>query len=491
MTANEVRTYQNYIGGEWTSSVTGELFDSINPANGELVARVQCSNEDDAHRAAGVASEAFYGTGWAFSPAQRAQALFKWAAGLAQRQEELARLLTLESGKPIREARYEVSRAISYLEFYAGLARGLYGASTALSPDSYSILAREPVGTVAVIVPWNFPITLLMRALAPALAAGNAAVVKPAPFTSAVTMACFEELDRTEAFPGGIVNALSGYGKPVGGPLVRDELINMISFTGGTDTGKEIMCAAAPTMKKLALELGGKSANIVFADADLDRALPYAASGIFTNAGQLCTVGSRLLVNRQIQGQVISWLKQRAEAIKVGPGMDESTEMGPLVSESQLERVSRYAEIGKQTARLVTGGQRPSTAGLQHGFFFAPTIFDEAPSSSPIVQEEIFGPVLAVQPFNDEEEAIALANGTAYGLAAGVWTTNVDRALRVARRLQAGTVWINTYNKLAPEVETGGYKESGIGRASGMEGLLEYTEIKHIYLEMGGSQERG
>lgn len=481
--------WQNYLDGAWQQASDGKSMESLNPATGELVAQVPDSSKQDARDAVMIAKKAFRSQDWAFAPEKRAQALYAWSNRLEAASEELAQLLTAEAGKPIREARYEVGRAISYLRYYAGAARTVYGRSTALSSDSYSILAREPVGVVAVIVPWNFPVTLLMRALAPALAAGNTTVIKPAEETTAITLACIRELHATAAFPPGVVNVVSGFGHVVGRQLVEDPHTDMVSFTGGSDTGREVMRVASETVKKVSLELGGKSANIIFDDADLERALPFVISGIFTNAGQLCTVGSRLLVQDTIQARVIDEVKCRAERLRVGNGRDEATQMGPLVSEVQLQRVSGYVDIGKQEAQLITGGNRLTANGLEQGYFFAPTIFDNAPESSPIVQEEIFGPVLAVQPFHDEEEAIALANGTRYGLAAAVWSKNIDRALRASRRLEAGTVWINSYNKLAPEVETGGYKESGIGRASGLEGLYDYTEIKHIYIETEGLRE--
>lgn len=479
----ERSSWKNYIDGAWHQALNGRTMESLNPATGQVIAHVPDSSTGDASDAAMIARRAFRSQDWAFAPEKRAGALYAWSARLEARSEELAQLLTAESGKPIREARYEMGRAISYLRYYAGVARSVYGRSTALSSNSYSILAREPVGVVAVIVPWNFPVTLLMRALAPALAAGNTTVVKPAEDTSAITLACIEELNASGAFPPGVVNVVSGFGHVVGRQLVQDPRTDMISFTGGSDTGREVMRVASETIKKVSLELGGKSANIVFDDADLERALPFAISGIFTNAGQLCTVGSRLLVQDSIHDLVIDEVKRRAESLRVGDGQDEATHMGPLISDVQLQRVSGFVGIGKQDAELITGGDRLTGDGLEQGYFFAPTIFDNAPKSSPIIQEEIFGPVLSVQTFHDEEEAVSLANGTRYGLAAAVWSKNIDRALRTSRRLEAGTVWINSYNRLAPEVETGGYKESGIGRASGLEGLYDYTEIKHIYIE--------
>ena len=476
-------TCRNYISGEWCESQGGEVFESLNPSTGALICRAQRSTAADAHEAAVAAKEAFDSQDWAFNPELRSRVLLKWASRLDDDQEQLAQLLCAEVGKTIREARYEVGRAISYLTFYAGVARSLYGSSTALSRSSYSVLAREPVGTVAVIVPWNYPVTLLMRSLAPALAAGNSCVIKPASYTPSITSAWLSRLADLGELPRGIVEMVTGPGAEVGAALVDDPYIDMVSFTGDSVTGKAIMAQAAATVKKVALELGGKSPQLVFADADLEHAIPSLVSGIFSNAGQLCTVGSRVLVHADVRSAVIEGIKRRTEQLVVGPSDHETSDMGPVASEAQFSRVMRYVELGKQSAQLVTGGHRLSGDPFDRGCFVAPTVFADIDQASPVVQDEIFGPVLTVQTFQQEDEALALANGTPYGLAAGLWTSDVSRALRVSRRLRAGTVWVNAYNRLAPEVETGGYKESGIGRASGIEGIREYTEVKHLYLD--------
>jgi betaine-aldehyde dehydrogenase len=481
---DDIRTYQNYIEGEWRSAGNNELMESINPATGEVLARAQRSGVEDAQQAAATAATAFRKLDWAHNPRKRSAAMLAWVDRLERESEALARLLTLEVGKPLHESRAEVLRGIDHLRFYAGVARSLYGRATALSPGSYSILAREPIGVVAVIVPWNFPVTLLMRDLAPTLAAGCTTVVKPASDTPAITAAFFEQLPGPEVFPPGVINMVTGPGRTVGAELVRSPQVDMVSLTGDTETGKKLMRDASHTLKKLALELGGKSANIIFDDANLAVAIPKAISAIFTNAGQLCTAGSRLLVSEKIHAHVVAELKARVERMRVGHGLDEQTEMGPLASASQLDRVLEYAQLGQQDAELVTGGRRLDEGNLHRGFFFAPTIYDRAPMQSRLVQEEIFGPVLVVQSFREEGDAIELANATRFGLAAAVWTENLGRAMRVSRGLQSGTVWVNNYNVLSPETETGGYKESGIGRASGMEGIYERTEVKHIYLDV-------
>lgn len=475
--------YRNFIGGTWRDASSLERLERYSPSDGELISIVESSSETDVREAAFAAREALDKQEWAFQPRKRSIALHRWARRIRSRQEELARLLALEAGKPIREARGELAAAVNYLEYYAGAARTLYGSSTAVHSLSYSILAREPVGVVAVIVPWNFPITLMMRALAPALAAGNAAIVKPAEYTSAVTMACIELAADIEELPPGILNAVTGIGSLAGMQLVRDPGVEMVSFTGGSVTGKTIMAEAAQTMKKLSLELGGKSAHILFDDADLDKALPFALNGIFANAGQLCTVGSRLLVQERIYDQAVERLKEMAERLRAGHVLDELAELGPVAADKQLRSVMRYIEAGKREGELITGGVRLTDGELGRGFYVAPTIFAGLPNHSPVVQEEIFGPVLSIQPFRDDEEAISLANSTVYGLAAGLWSRDINRAMNASRKLKAGTVWVNTFYKLFPEAETGGFKESGIGRASGVEGLLEYTEIKHVCVE--------
>lgn len=479
----KIGNFQNYIGGIWCDSENGEYMDQANPADGEIVSRVQKSTVNDVRKAATCAAEAFVKADWAFNPRKRAAALYAWAERLKQNQNELARMLTLETGKPLREARGEIMGAIGYLQYYAAAARTLYGTSTAVDQYSYSILAREPVGVIAVIVPWNYPVTLLMRDLAPALAAGNAAVVKAATQTSGVTMACIKLMEDITDFPKGILNAITGSGKTVGTELSKSEAVNMVQFTGSSETGKEIMREASNTMKKLSLELGGKSASIIFEDADLKKALPFAISSIFTNAGQLCTSASRLLVQESIAPHVIEELKNRAESLKVGNGLDEQNDMGAITIESQMNKILKYINIGKQDGKILTGGMRLLDGGLKKGFFIAPTIILDLPFNSPVVQEEIFGPVLTVHTFKTEDEAVEMANGTVFGLASGVWSQNINRAMRVARRMRAGTTWVNTYNRLLNEAETGGYKESGIGRSGGAEGLFKFTEVKHICVD--------
>ncbi len=483
MANTDVRKFQNYIDGKWQASVTGETKELHCPASGEVVANIPASDKRDVDAAVASAKRAFYEEDWAFNPRGRSAAMFSWARKMRENHEALARQLSLETGKPIGEARFEVNGAIGYLEFYASAARNIYGGTIPVDQYTLSVLARDPVGVIGVITPWNYPITLLMRDMAPALAAGNTIVVKAADQTTGCTLAVIELLEGLDGFPRGVMNAVSGLGRVVGNALVEHADVDMISFTGGVDTGKNIMRSAADTMKKLSLELGGKSPNIIFADADLEKALPYAVKACFTNAGQLCTSGTRLVIEESIAEGFVAKLKAAVEALKIGPCLDDATQMGAITTEDQMEKVLSYIEIGKKDGKLVTGGKRLTENGLDKGFFVAPTIFMNPPMESPVVQEEIFGPVLVVQTFKTEAEAIAIANGTTFGLASGVWSQDIDRAMRVARKVRAGSVWVNCYNRLFPECETGGFKESGIDRAGGVEGLMKYTEVKHICVD--------
>jgi betaine-aldehyde dehydrogenase len=474
----------NFVAGEWVEASSGRRFASYNPASGEEVATAPLSDRADAAMAARTARDAFEGSQWAEDPSLRSRILWRWAQALESQAERLARILTLENGKPLRESRIETGRADSAIRFYAGLARALYGRTLQLSPTTFSMINREPVGVVAVIVPWNWPVTLLIRSLAPALAAGNTVVVKPASYTPWISAEVLRPLLEDPELPRGVVNFVTGPGSTVGDELVTSPQVDMVAFTGDSATGKAIMQAASGTLKKLALELGGKSPNIIFSDADLSRALPAAAEAIFTTSGQICTAGSRLLVERSIKDQVVTGLAEIAGKLKVGPGLQEDVDMGPIISAGQLDRILSYVEVGKSQARLVAGGHRLSGPVYERGFFLAPTIFDDVPTASPLFQEEIFGPVLAVEAFETEEEAVELANATPYGLSAGLWTRDLNRMHRVARRIKAGTVWVNQYNRFYPEVEVGGYKESGIGRQYGLDGLLEFTHTKSINLEI-------
>lgn len=479
----EVQRYQNYIGGVWQEAATGDTMDIRCPCDGQLVSVVPASGEADIHRAVASAKRAFEAEDWAYQPRLRAQCLSAWARAMRDHHEDLAVRLALETGKPIGEARFELNSSIGYVEYYAAAARTLYGSSTAVEAGLLSVLAREPAGVVAVITPWNYPVTLLMRDMAPALAAGCTCVLKPAAQTTGCTLAVLKLLDTLDCFPPGVVNAVSGRGVTVGTILADHPDVDMISLTGGLETGQEIMKTASRTMKKVSLELGGKSPNIVFADADLDKALPYALKAIFMNAGQLCTVGSRLVLEASLVDTFLPRLKEAAEKLIPGHCLDEATTLGPVISQGQMEKILGHIERGKACSKLIAGGRRLTENGLDKGFYIAPTILLDPPPDADVVQQEIFGPVLVVQTFQTREEALALANGTPYGLASAVWSRDIDKAMWVARRLRAGSAWINCYNKLLPECETGGYKQSGMDRAGGAEGMLKYTELKHLCID--------
>ncbi|MBX6396083.1 MAG: aldehyde dehydrogenase family protein, partial [Alicyclobacillaceae bacterium] len=411
-------------------------------------------------------------------------ALLGLAHKLEENLERLATILTLEQGKTIRESRLELEGCVDTLKYFAGAARTVFGRSIQLEPANFGVIVKEPIGVIGIISPWNWPALLMIRELAPALAAGNGVIVKPASLTPAISVEIFKLIDEVPHFPKGIVSIVTGPGSSVGSALATSKKIDMISFTGDTATGKNIMQMATSNVKKLTLELGGKSPNVVFEDADLDKAIPVIGRSIFISAGQICMAGSRLVVHESIKDEVVSRLKEYAESLKVGNGIYESTDMGPLVSQSQLELVEEYCEIGRREGKIVTGGYRLSGSEYDRGYFFAPTIIDDLSPDCRVVREEIFGPVLAVQTFSTDEEALALANDTDYGLSAGVWTKNLDRAMRMSKEIKAGTVWINTYNKNFPEAEFGGYKQSGLGRTRGIDGLMEYCETKHIHFEL-------
>ncbi len=478
----ELGRYANLIASEWVSPSTGKYYTRENPATLEPLAELPSSGRDDVNHAVEAAREAFEKSDWATRrPAERARALLKLAQIIREESDRLARILTLENGKPLKFAKGEFIFTADVFEFYAGLARQVMGESYQNSSQIYSVSSKEPVGVCGMITPWNFPISLLAWKLAPALAVGCTAVVKPSSYTTAVTFEFLKLFERVQEIPKGVVNCVSGPGSVVGMELVRHKDVNKIGFTGETGTGKVIMQNAATSLKRVSLECGGKCPNIVFEDADMNKALPGAVWGAFRNSGQVCTAGSRLLVQESIYDEFMEKFVEKTKEMKVGNGLEPDVVLGPLISKDQLEKVLQYVEIGKQEgARVLYGGRRLS----ESGYFMEPTIFVDADNSMRISQEEIFGPTVTVIKFRDEEEAVKIANDTVYGLAAALWTNNLQRAMRVSSQLKAGTVWVNTYADLYPEMPFGGYKESGLGRELGREGLEEYLETKHINFDM-------
>jgi betaine-aldehyde dehydrogenase len=482
-TAPKRRSWQTIelpAGGQRFVHATGPAFESRDPVTDEVVAKLASSTTGDLDTAIGRAQTAFRQSPWASDGALRARVLHAYASVLREHADRLTELLTREQGKTIHEARIELAGSAEMVEYYAGLARAVYGRSAVLGQDVTGVILREPVGVVAVITPWNWPLTLLVRSLAPALAAGNAAVVKPASLTSAISIEALGLLAAHPELPEGILTCVLGSGAVVGDALVGHDGVEMIAFTGETQTGISVMKRAAEGLRKVALELGGKAPNVVFADANLDKALAGAENAIFTTCGQICTAGSRLLVEDTIHDEFVERLAANAASIRIGDGLDESTQLGPVVSAVQRDKIGEYVELGTREGTLVGAGGQVAENGLDGGLFVAPAIFTDLPSDSALMRDEIFGPVLTVQRFSDEDEAVALANDTEYGLAAGLWTQNLDRAWRVGRAIRAGTVWINTYHHFYDEAEVGGFKRSGIGRQQGIEGLHEFTETKHL-----------
>ncbi|MGA9946589.1 MAG: aldehyde dehydrogenase family protein, partial [Candidatus Cybelea sp.] len=427
---------------------------------------------------------AFDGGPWrSLSAADRAALLFKVADAIDAARDEFMRIDTLNNGKPLRETEYDAVDAANCFRYYAGLATKPHGQTFDVPAPSQTFTVREPIGVCGQIVPWNYPLLMATWKLAPALAAGNVCVLKPAELTplSAIRLAMiFEQLE----FPAGVVNVVTGTGATAGHAIAASTLVDKIAFTGGTKTGRSIMLDATTNLKKISLELGGKSPNVVFADADFDTAVDYALFGIFANAGQVCSAGSRLILERRLHDRFVERVVERAQKIRVGDGFDPQTEMGPIISPVHRERVQAYIEAGiSEGAKLLCGGERLG-GPLADGNFIAPTIFDQTSPQMRIVQEEIFGPVLVVQTFDNEAEAVALANDTIYGLAGAVFTQDIAKAHRVIRKMRAGITWINTYHPTYNEAPWGGYKQSGIGRELGTYGYDAYTEVKQINVNL-------
>jgi len=474
-----------YIDGEWVNAQSGKTRDIVNPANGEVIAKAAEGDVADARHAIEVARRTFDSGEWSELPAaQRASYLFAVADKLEERAEEIAQLETLDNGKPLRETQFDLADAAACFRYYAGLVTKPDGQTYHVGDPMQAMVVREPVGVCGLIVPWNYPLLMAVWKIAPALAAGNTIVFKPSEVTPVTAIKLFEILEEV-GIPKGVANMVMGAGATVGNELAESHLVDKISFTGGTATGRSIMKAATGNIKKISLELGGKSPNIVFADADFETAVDYALFAIFANQGQVCSAGSRLLLEESIYERFLERLVERAKQIRVGPGNEPTTEMGPLVSQAHLEKVLSYIEIGKQEgARLLCGGNRITANGLDKGYFVEPTIFADTTPQMRIVQEEIFGPVLAVQKFKDEADAIRLANDSVYGLAGGVFTQDGAKALRVIKKLRAGITWINCYHPTYNEAPWGGYKQSGIGRGLGTFGFDEFTEVKQININL-------
>jgi betaine-aldehyde dehydrogenase len=473
-----------WVGGSWVDAEGGKTRPVINPADQSVLAQAPEASRKDVERAIGEARAAFDGGPWpALTGRERGSLLYKIAEGIRKRATQLAETDTRNMGKPIVEAEFDVADAAHCFEYYAGMAGKIQGETLQVPDNALSMVVREPVGVVGQIIPWNYPLLMAAWKLAPALAAGCTAVLKPAE-QSPLSALQLARIIEEAGVPRGVVNIVTGDGPVAGATLVTDPRVDKIAFTGGGEAGKHIIKGAADSVKRMSIELGGKNPNIVFADADLAQAVDGALFGAFANQGEVCSAGSRLLVERGIYDRVVAGLAEKAPRVRLGDPLHRDTKMGPLVTREHTDKVLEYIEVGKKEGRLLCGGGRATGAGLDKGNFVQPTIFVDVSPKARIAREEIFGPVLAVIPFSDEAEAIAIANDTPYGLAGGVWTRDAYRGLRVLKQLRAGILWLNTYHPTYNEAPWGGYKQSGFGRELGTYGLDQYLETKQINLNL-------
>jgi betaine-aldehyde dehydrogenase len=473
-----------FIDGQWVASADGSCSPVVNPSDGSLVIEVDVATDAQVQEAIAAARRAFDTTDWPRTPIKERAALLVRVADLIDRDlEALAVEETQNTGKAMRESRWDMADVAKVFRYYAKLAgeEADDRAVDAGNPDAISRIVHEPVGVCALIAPWNYPLLQLSWKIAPALAAGNTAVMKPAQVTPLSAIHLTRLLEEAGT-PPGVVNLVLGPGERVGQALADSPDVDLISLTGGIEAGRQLLKGAAVNIKRVALELGGKSPNIVFADADFETAVDNALTAAFVHSGQVCSAGCRAIVQDDIYERFVEEIGRRADLIRLGPGSDEATEAGALISAQHRDKVEGYVRGAiDEGARLVAGGRRPDDADLQDGFFYRPTVFADVRRDMRIVREEVFGPVLTVERFRTEDEAIELGNDTTYGLAGAVWTADEARAERVARRLRHGTIWINDYNTYIPEAEWGGFKQSGIGRELGPSGLDEYREAKHIW----------
>jgi acyl-CoA reductase-like NAD-dependent aldehyde dehydrogenase len=476
-----------FIDGEFVQAADGTTFDTVNPATGDVLTSCAAGGREDVDRAVAAARRALSGPWARLTPSERGRVLWQIADLLERDADQIAELETLDNGKPLSLARGDdLPMAIDHFRYFAGWATKLQGETIPVSTDTpyLNYTVREPIGVVGAIIPWNYPLMLVAWKLAPALACGNACVLKPAeqtPLSALWFCRLLQELD----LPAGAVNVVTGLGETAGAALAEHEDVDQITFTGSTEVGRSIVRASEGNLKRVTLELGGKSPNVVFADADLEQTIDGAATAIFYNMGQDCAAGSRLFVEQGVYDDVVQGVADRAKALKVGNGFEAGVDQGPLVSGEQLDKVLGYLEDGQQAgAEVVTGGARVTSDALANGYFVEPTVFAQAGNAMRIAREEIFGPVVAAIPFKDADDAVLQSNDTRYGLGAGVWTRDVGKAHRVARSLQAGTVWINCYNVYDSASPFGGYKESGFGRDLGRSALDTFTQTKSIWVDL-------
>jgi acyl-CoA reductase-like NAD-dependent aldehyde dehydrogenase len=484
--------YELLLGGEWEKSHGGKYETAMNPSNGTAVALYASADKTDTNKAVDLGREAFERGEWSqLSVGKRAAVLKKATEIMKERSDELAQLEMANGGKPIRQASFfDIPISIGCMEYYAAFEAG--GLRKRIEqpdfPGTYGVIDHEPYGVVAAIVPWNLPLLMACWKTAPALLAGNSVVLKPS-YLTPLSALKFGEMLYQAGLPSGTLSVIPGIGREVGSELASSRNVDVLSFTGSTETGKEVMRLASGNVKKVLLELGGKSPNIVFDDADLDRAVKGSMFGVFLHSGQLCESGTRLLLSSKIHDTFMEKMKTRTDSLRLGPTDSMETDIGPLISKEQLGKVQSYIASGEsQGAKMISGGP-VNDQGLKTGYYVKPTIFVNVRPEMKIWQEEIFGPVLSVTKFSDEDEAVRIANDTMYGLAAGVWSSNAERALRIASRVRAGTVWVNDYHLLTTYAPRGGYKQSGFGRELGEDGLYEYMQTKHYFVNESGELE--
>jgi betaine-aldehyde dehydrogenase len=477
-----VKTYQNYVNGQWVSAASGATFSVYDPSTEEVIAQVAEATAADVDKAVKAARAAFDSGPWPATTAQdRGRILFKLADKIRQNQPMLAELECRNTGKPIVEAEYDISDVATCFEYYGGLANKVNGSVMPVPANALSFTLREPVGVAGQIIPWNYPLLMAAWKLAPALAAGCTCVLKPAEQTPLTAMEFANWLEEA-GLPPGVVNIINGAGEIAGAALVAHPGVDKIAFTGSAAVGKMIVKSAADTLKRVTLELGGKSPNMFFADADWEAAVDGALFGVFINQGEVCSAGSRILVEKKIYSKFVEAMTEKAKRIKLGPPLERDTKMGPLVSKEQYDRVSSYLELGKKEAKTAIGGGRAKS--FAKGFYVEPTIFYDVDNSARISREEIFGPVASVIPFEDEADAIKIANDTPYGLAGAVWTRDIYKAFRIVKSMRAGIIWVNHMQPTYVEAPWGGYKQSGFGRELGPWGLEEYLETKQVYVNL-------
>lgn len=474
-----------YVNGRWTDAEGGNWREIIDPATEHVIAQVPEGSDADADRAIEAARRAFDDGAWRRTSARdRARIVYEIGEAIEADREKLAELESLDTGKTVTESLADMDDIAACFRYFASAAATQSGALNEPPGGALSMAFHEPVGVCSLITPWNYPLLQTAWKVAPALATGNSAVLKPSEITPLTAIRLAEIIDGID-IPKGVFNVVLGPGDPVGETMVTHEAVDMVSFTGGEVTGRRIMSRAAETIKKVALELGGKNPNIVFADAEFDTALDFALNAAYFHAGQVCSAGSRLLVEAKLHDRFVDALVNRVGRIRVGNGFDEGTEMGPVISAEHRAKIERYLELAPEKgAQIVCGGKRPQGEEFEKGFWLEPTVITGVQPDMRVAREEIFGPVITVETFSDEDEAIRMANGTPYGLAGGVWTQDFSKGYRVARGLRIGTVWINDFHPYYPEAPWGGFKHSGIGRELSKVGLDEYTELKHVHANL-------